>query len=98
VAPGTFPDGTPANDALLVQLVRGALGRQGRCSGSPRINVSSCKLVVTLHGIAGSVGESDEIEAAIRAVPGVRDVSNKLRVTQGASPCDAVSERAFRGI
>ena len=72
---------TPANDALLVQLVRGALGKQGRSFGSPRINVSSCKLVVTLHGIANSAEEKDEIEAAVRAVPGVRDVSNKLRVT-----------------
>jgi osmotically-inducible protein OsmY len=54
--------------------VRDALGRQGRYSVSPRINVSSCKLVVTLHGIAGSVREKDEIEAAVRAVPGVRDV------------------------
>jgi osmotically-inducible protein OsmY len=69
VAPGASL-GTPANDALLVQLVRGALGRQGRYSGSPRINVSSCKLVVALHGIAGSVGEGDEMEAAVRAVPG----------------------------
>jgi osmotically-inducible protein OsmY len=68
---------TPANDALLVQLVRGALGRRGR---SPRINVSSCKLVVTLHGIASNEEEKDEIEALVRAVPGVRGVSNKLRV------------------
>jgi osmotically-inducible protein OsmY len=82
VAPGASL-GTPANDALLVQLVRGALGRQGRYSGSPRINVGSCKLVVTLHGIAGSVEERDEIEATVRAVAGVRDVSNKLRVEFG---------------
>jgi len=68
-------DSTPANDALLVQLVRGALGRR-----SPRINISSCSFVVTLHGTAGSEEESDEIEAAARAVPGVRDVSNKMRV------------------
>jgi osmotically-inducible protein OsmY len=74
------PDGTPANDALLVQLVRGALGRRERSSGSPRINVSSCKLVVTLHGITNSAVERNEIEDLVRAVPGVRDVSNKLRI------------------
>ncbi len=90
------PDGTPANDAMLVQLVRGALGR--RSSVSPRINISSCKLVVTLYGIASSEEEKDEIEGAVRAVPGVRDVSNKLRVAQGPDPRDAVSERALRGI
>ena len=68
----------PANDALLIQLVRGALGR--RSPGPPQINVSSCSCVVTLHGIAGSAEERDGIEAAVRAVPGVRDVVNKLGV------------------
>jgi osmotically-inducible protein OsmY len=95
---GASPDGTPANDALLVQLVRSALGTRGRSPGSPRINVSSCKLVVTLHGTVRSMEERDRIEATVRAVPGVRDVSNKLRVAQGSNPCDAVSERANRGI
>ena len=90
------PDGTPANDALLVQLVRSTLGR--RVPGAPRANVSSCKLVVTLHGIASSEEEKDEIEGAVRAVPGVRGVSNRLRVAQGLDPRDAVSERALPGI
>src|ERR671910_3329189 len=57
VAGGEFHDGTPANDALLVQLVRGTpgrgtLGRGPRSRGEPRINVSSCSFVVTLHGLA----------------------------------------------
>jgi osmotically-inducible protein OsmY len=64
----------PANDALLVQLVRGALGRR---SG---INVSSCSFVVTLHGAVGSSQEREGVEAAVRAVPGVRGVVNKLGV------------------
>lgn len=38
--------------------------------GSSRINVSSCKLVVTLHGITSSAEEREEIEAAVRTVPG----------------------------
>jgi osmotically-inducible protein OsmY len=62
----------PANDALLVQLVRGALGRRSR--GMLRINVSSCSFVVTLHGAVRSAGERDGIEAAVRGVV------NKLRV------------------
>jgi len=66
----------PANDALLVQLVRGALGRR------PRINVSSCSFVVTLHGAVSSAEERDGIEAAVRAVPGVRDVVNRLVVSR----------------
>ncbi len=68
----------PASDALLIQLVRRALGR--RSPGAPRINVSSCSCVVTLHGIARSAEERDGIEAAVRGVPGVRDVMNKLGV------------------
>jgi osmotically-inducible protein OsmY len=85
VAAGASPDGAsedraPANDALLVQLVRGALGRASR--GWRRINVSSCSFVVTLHGVADSDEERDEIEATARAVPGVRAVTNGLRVTR----------------
>ena len=85
-------DAAPANDALLIQLVRGALGRH------PRINVSSCSFVVTLHGAVSSAGERDGIEAAVWAVPGVRDVVNKLVVGRVSIPRGAVSERGFRGI
>ena len=67
---------TPANDAHLVQLVRGALGRF-----RPRINVSSCSFVVTLHGTVSSPQERDEIGALVRTVPGVSGVINRLRVT-----------------
>lgn len=63
---------------MLVQLVRGTLGRYRR--GRSRINVSSCSLVVTLHGTVGNAGERDEVERIIRAVPGVEDVINRLRV------------------
>ena len=77
----TFDESVPANDALLVQLVRSALGRRSR--GTPRINISSCSFVVTLHGAVGSAQERDGIEAAVRAVPGVKGVVNKLGVTQG---------------
>jgi osmotically-inducible protein OsmY len=73
------------------------LGRDGYFRESPRINVSSCNLVVTLHGSVKDVGEREGIEAAVRAVPGVRDVTNRLRLGAGDHP-GAVSERAFRGI
>jgi osmotically-inducible protein OsmY len=68
----------PANYALLVQLVRGALGRRSRIS--PRINVSSRSCVVTLHETVRSTEERDGIEAIVRAVPGVKGVVNKLGV------------------
>ena len=69
----------PANDALLAQLVRGALGRSGR--GTSGINVSSCSFVVTLHGSVGSIGEREEVGKLVSTVPGVENVVNKLRVT-----------------
>ena len=69
----------PANDALLVQLVRGALGRSGRCTSG--INVSSCSFVVTLHGNVGSVEEREQVGRVASEVPGVEAVTNKLRVT-----------------
>jgi osmotically-inducible protein OsmY len=77
---GAYPPGAPANDAHLVQMVRGALGRGPRPRGRPRINVSSCSFVVTLHGTVTSAQERDEIEAAVRAVPGVSGVHNRLRI------------------
>jgi len=69
----------PANDALLAQRVRGALGRSGR--GTSGINVSSCSFVITLHGSVGSVEERQDIGKVARKVPGVEGVTNKLRVT-----------------
>ncbi len=73
------------------------MGRDGYFRGSPRINVSSCDFVVTLHGSVREAGEREKIEAVVRAVPGVRDVTNRLRLGAGDHP-GAVSERAFRGI
>jgi osmotically-inducible protein OsmY len=75
----SFDELAPANDALLVQLVRSALGRRSR--RTRRINISSCSFVVTLHGTVGSAEERDGIEAAVRAVAGVEGVVNKLGVT-----------------
>ncbi len=68
-----------ANDAMLVQLVRGYLGRQ-RFGGSSRINISSCDFVVTLHGNVPGREEALAAEDAVRCVPGVRGVENRLRV------------------
>ena len=68
-----------ANDPHLVQLVRGALGRNPRVRS--RINVSSCSSVVTLHGRAASAEERWEIEALVRRVPGVEGVMDKLGIS-----------------
>lgn len=74
---------TVANDALLVQLVRGALGRSPETRGLSRPNVSSCKFVVTLHGSTGRPEERRVIEEVVRRVPGVRGVVNRMKVARG---------------
>lgn len=69
-----------ANDSLLVQLVRGSLGQNAETRGLSRPNVSSCSFVVTLHGRAGGAEERRAIEKAVRRVPGVQGVVNKMIV------------------
>jgi osmotically-inducible protein OsmY len=60
--------------------VRGTLGRSARTS--PRINVSSCSFVVTLHGGVGDDAEKERIERCVRAVRGVQGVINRLRAEE----------------
>ena len=71
---------TVANDALLVQLVRGSLGKDAKTRELARPNVSSCKFVVALHGRAQGPEERRAIEEVVRRVPGVRGVVNKMRI------------------
>ena len=72
-----------ANDAHLIQLVRGALGRDPSVRGLPRPNISSCGLIISLHGSVHGEEESVLFEEAVRRVPGVQGVENKL-VLSGA--------------
>lgn len=69
---------SPANDAHLAQLVRAKLGRNPATRDVPRVNVSSCKRVITLHGDLTADEERAVCEAA-REVEGVREVVSKLR-------------------
>jgi len=71
---------TVANDALLVQRVRGPRGKDAKTRELARPNVSSCKFVVTLHGRAQGPEERRAIEEVVRRVPGVRSVVNKMRI------------------
>ncbi|WP_047866487.1 BON domain-containing protein [Rubrobacter aplysinae] len=68
---------TPANDAHLVQLVRGALGRDPRTRSLPRVNVSSCKLVVTLHGSL-TAEQGRAVREVVSGVDGVEGIVCKL--------------------
>lgn len=68
---------TPANDAQLIQLVRTRLGRE---NVKDRVNVSSCGLVVTLHGMVESTDERSRLETLVKRMPGVKNVINKLGI------------------
>ena len=70
---------TLANDAFLVQLVRGALSKEAKTRDLARPNVSSCKFVVTLHGSVRTPEERYAIEEVARRLPGVRGVVNKIQ-------------------
>ena len=74
------PPALPPNDAHLIQLVRGALGRVERTRGLPRPNVSSCKSIVTMHGISRDPEERRAVEEAVLRIPGVRGVVNQIAV------------------
>ncbi len=67
-----------ANDAHLIQLVRGTLGRDPNLRGLPRPNISSCGLIISLHGSVPGREESRLLEEAVGRVPGVQGVENKL--------------------
>ncbi len=73
---------TVANDALLIQLVRASLGRDAKTRDLARPNVSSCKFVVTLHGCVRLPEERRIIEEAVRRVPDVRGVVDKMVIAR----------------
>ena len=74
----------PANDAALIQAVRTALGREERLGGRPKINVSSCSFVVSLHGTVADRESGDVYERVVLGVPGVAGVKNELRIANEA--------------
>jgi osmotically-inducible protein OsmY len=75
-------EGRVPNDAHLVQLVRGALGRDPKTRHlRPRPNVSSCGFVVTLHGCVPAGADARALVEVVRGVPGVEGVEGKLFVS-----------------
>lgn len=74
------PPKDPANDAHLIQLVRGRLGRDDALSGDPKLNVSSCGMVVSLHGFVRNPELRDRAGEIASSVYGVEGVINKLRI------------------
>ena len=86
-----------ANDAQLIQLVRGALGRDPKMRGLPRPNVSSCGQIVTLHGVVPDSETGRAYEEAVSRVRGVKSVVNKLGCVRGVRRVTHRPSRLFSG-
>jgi osmotically-inducible protein OsmY len=70
----------PANDAQLIKAIRTVLERNERLRDGPRVNVSSCSFVVSLHGVVLDEERKTAFEEAVRVVPGVEGVKNEWRL------------------
>lgn len=69
----------PSNDAHLIQLVRCAFGREELLRDGPRLNVSSCGMIVSLHGVVEDEEHRLRAEEVAASVRGVEGVINRLR-------------------
>ena len=76
---GRTPDQN-AVDSVLADRVRSMLGPLEHHLDIPRLHVSACGHQVTLHGEVDSWDQESEVVRAVRAVPGVHQVTSRLNV------------------
>lgn len=67
-----------ADDETVADRVRTELGQNAATQDLERINVSCSEGNVTLHGPHLSAQEQQKVAEVVRAVPGVREIENKL--------------------
>jgi uncharacterized protein (DUF2267 family) len=65
---------------VLADRVRSALGPLEKRLDLPHVHVMAEDHVILLHGVVGSDHEADEVERAVRCVPGVAGVESYLHV------------------
>lgn len=75
--------GSGGNDFFLFTQARGALAADAELK-TANITVEVKEGVVTLSGALASAAQKSKAEQLVRAVGGVRDVKNRLRVSGGA--------------
>lgn len=76
---GRGPD--PAvTDRLLADRVRSTIGPLEHRLDIPRVHISACGHVVTLHGEVDSARHVQQVVEAVAKVPGVARVDSRLRV------------------
>ena len=77
---GRVGDSDDADDTVIADRVRTALGQNPATSGLERLNVSCVDGVVTLHGPIVDEELQTAIEAIVRGVKGVREVESELLI------------------
>jgi gas vesicle protein len=81
---GRLGDDDEADDTVITDRVRTALGQNPATSQLERINVTSADGVVTLHGPMVDEELQATIEGIVRGVKGVREVQSALLVEDAA--------------
>lgn len=71
------------SDAILVQRIRSKLGPLERRLDVPHLHVSSDNRNVSLHGVAATADDAQQLEDTVRAVSGVRGLTSHVRVGFG---------------
>lgn len=93
------------SDAVLVQRIRSSLGPLQKRLDLPHLHVTSCDRNVTLHGVADTAAQAQQLEDAVRTVPGVRGLENRLhlgltladtRPSEGRVPADSAMHRELQ--
>lgn len=93
------------SDAVLVQRIRSSLGPLQKRLDLPHLHVTSCNRNVTLHGVADTPAQAQQLEDAVRTVPGVRGLDNRLhlgltpadtRPSEGRVPADSAMHRELQ--
>lgn len=78
-------ESAPANDETLTQRVESEIFRDPKWPKG-EINIQTDHGIVSLRGELSSRGDIERLEAAVRKVPGVRDVENLLHLPNTPAP------------
>ncbi len=74
------------SDAVLAQRIRSSLGPLEKRLDLPHLHVSVSNRNVVLHGVAATPSQAQQLEDAVRDVPGVQGVESRLHL--GLTPAD----------
>jgi gas vesicle protein len=83
-------DAEADDDSILADRVRSVLGHHEAAKAIERINVDSNNGVVTLRGPVVDQATQDTIVAAVKTVPGVKDVVSDFLIDTPVNPANSV--------